>query len=110
MGTVFSVAWSMMLTAGGAAVAAGASAGAAGLGQFYFAGHVLLGLGLGYFTVILLRLAVRRVLNNIRSRSVPAQAPDVPLAAGAPDVPLATVSVLPVRPAAAPVLRGRHAA
>ena len=110
MGTVFGVAWSMMLTAGGAAVAAGASAGAAGLGQFYFAGHVLLGLGLGYFAVILLRVAVRRVLKSIRSRSVTTEAPDVPLATGTPDVALATVSVLPARPAAVPVLRGRHAA
>ncbi|TLM86559.1 hypothetical protein FDW83_02105 [Pseudarthrobacter sp. NamE2] len=101
MGTVLGVAWSTMLTAGGAAVTAGASLGAAGLGGLYFAGHVLLGIGIGHLAAILLRVAVRRLIRNTRSRTVEGQVPEAPLA---------TVAVLPLRPAAVPPLRGRHAA
>lgn len=115
MGTVFAVALSITLTAGGAAVAAGAPfGGAAGLGGQYLAGHVLLGVGLGNLASMLVRSALRRIVRQVRTRpaSVPAvmvPAPEVQ-ATPAPEVRLATVSVLPARPAAVPPLRGRHAA
>ncbi|WP_411376290.1 hypothetical protein ACLH0K_08230 [Arthrobacter sp. MPF02] len=101
MGTVLGAAWSMVLTAGGAAVTAGATLGAAGLGGLYFAGHVLLGIGIGHLAAILLRVAASRFIRNIRSRTVEEQVPEAPLA---------SVVVLPVRRAAVPPLRGRHAA
>lgn len=101
MGTVFGVAWSLMLTAGGAAVAAGAPFGAAALGGQYLAGHVLLGVGLGQLLAMLLRLTARRILHVARTRSARVQQPEDSMA---------NVMVLPVRQASVPPLRGRHAA
>lgn len=106
MGTVFGVAWSLMMTTGGAAVAAGAPFGAAGMGGQYLAGHVLLGLGLGQLLAMVLRFAARRILRNARTR--PATVRDC--AVQVPETHMATVTVLPVRPASVPPLRGRHAA
>ncbi len=115
MGTVFAVALSITLTAGGAAVAAGAPfGGAAGLGGQYLAGHVLLGVGLGHLAAMLVRAGLRRIVRRVRTRAasvpavtVPASTVQAPEASG---VRLATVSVLPARPAAVQPLRGRHAA
>ena len=110
MGAVFGVAWSLMLTAGGAAVAASAPYGGAAPGGQYLAGHVLLGVGIGQLAAVLLRAVIQGVLGRLRGPQVVAAAdaaePDI---AAAP-VP-ARVSTLPMRPAAslAP-LRGRHAA
>jgi hypothetical protein len=101
MGTVFGVAWSLMLTAGGAAVAADAPFGAVGLGGQYLAGHVLLGLGIGHLLVMVVRFAARRILRAARTR---------PVAIQAPEAPMASVTILPARPASVPPLRGRHAA
>ncbi|WP_258805815.1 hypothetical protein [Pseudarthrobacter sp. NS4] len=107
MGTVLGVAWSLMMTTGGAAVAAGAPFGAAGMGGQYLAGHVLLGLGLGQLLAMVLRSAARRILRNARPRPVGTYGDG---AVQAPEPHLATVTVLPVRQASVPPLRGRHAA
>lgn len=106
MGTVFAVALSMMLTAGGAAVAASAPFGAAALGGQYLAGHALLGIGLGHLAVILLKAGARHAAGKFRARTTIGQA----ATAQAPGPRLATVSVLPVRTASVTPLRGRHAA
>ncbi|MGK3648283.1 hypothetical protein [Pseudarthrobacter enclensis] len=119
MGTVFGVAWALMLAAGGAAFAAAAPDGGAAHGGQYLAGHVLLGVGIGQLAALLLRHFARLVVGRLRVRStVPAPAPGLPdgeaaatpqPAAAGPAV--ATVAVLPVRPAASMArLRGRHAA
>jgi hypothetical protein len=106
MGTVFAVALSMMLTAGGAAVAAGAPFGAAAMGGQYLAGHALLGIGLGHLTVILVKAGARRAVRKLSGRAAAGQT----AVAQASEARLAPVAVLPVRPAAVAPLRGRHAA
>ena len=115
MGTVFAVALSITLTAGGAAVAAGAPFGAAaGLGGQYLAGHVLLGVGLGHLAAMLVRAGVRRIVARVRTRHAAGPAVAIPApsvqATEATGPRLASVSVLPARPAAIHPLRGRHAA
>ncbi|MDP9987525.1 hypothetical protein J2S98_002692 [Arthrobacter oryzae] len=94
MGAIFGTALSLMLTVGGAAVAAEGGPGAA---QHYLAGHVLLGVGIGLLIATILRTAVRILLAR---RTAPA---DKTTAA-------ATVTVLPVRSTAPMPMRGRHAA
>lgn len=115
MGAVFGVAWSLMLTACGAAVAASAPYGDAAPGGQYLAGHVLLGVGIGQLAALLLRATLQVVLRRLRAatRSGPhavAGADAAPRDIAAAPVP-SRVSTLPMRPAAslAP-LRGRHAA
>ncbi|MBT2247491.1 hypothetical protein JHV56_02110 [Arthrobacter sp. BHU FT2] len=119
MGTVFGVAWALMLAAGGAAFAAASPDGGAAHGGQYLAGHVLLGVGIGQLAALLLRRSARLVVARLRVRSTgPAAAPRVPYrkAATAPEPSaagpvVASVAVLPVRPAASMArLRGRHAA
>ncbi|SDT25835.1 hypothetical protein SAMN04489743_2189 [Pseudarthrobacter equi] len=117
MGAVFGVAWSLMLTAGGAAVAASAPYGGAAPGGQYLAGHVLLGVGIGQLAAVLLRAAVQGVLGRLRAHADTRRGPQPVAGADAAErdiaaVPVpARVSTLPMRPAAslAP-LRGRHAA
>ncbi|ACL39761.1 conserved hypothetical protein [Pseudarthrobacter chlorophenolicus A6] len=117
MGAVFGVAWSLMLTAGGAAVAASAPHSGAAPGGQYLAGHVLLGVGIGQLAAVLLRAALQHILGRLRARAASPRAPQAvtgahAAAADTAAAPLpARVSTLPVRPAAslAP-LRGRHAA
>ena len=100
MGAIFGTALSLMLTAGGAAVAA---AGGPGTAQHYLAGHVLLGIGIGLLIATALRTAARvlmaRPASPVRVGAVPAPAVDT-----------ATVTVLPVRSASTLPMRGRHAA
>lgn len=114
MGAIFGVAWSLMFTVGGAAVAAAAPFGAAGMGGQYLAGHVLLGLGLGQLGALLVRAAVRLGFRRLRAGSAATTAragEAVPSWSPADTAPIAGVSVLPVRPAASMApLRGRHAA
>lgn len=105
MGTICGVAWSMMLMAGGAVMAAGAPFGALGLGGQYLAGHVLLGLGIGLLAARVVRVAARRSVKALRPRTEVSTA-DVQ----APSRAVAAVTILPVRPASMPPLRGRHAA
>ncbi|UKA68624.1 hypothetical protein LFT44_09670 [Arthrobacter sp. FW306-05-C] len=100
MGAIFGTALSLMLTVGGAAVAAEGGPGAA---QHYLAGHVLLGVGIGLLIATILRTAVRILLAR---RTAPA---DKTTAAAAGAEP-ATVTVLPVRSTAPMPMRGRHAA
>ncbi|MEE9095066.1 hypothetical protein [Pseudarthrobacter phenanthrenivorans] len=100
MGAIFSTALSLMLTVGGAAVAA---EGGPGAPRQYLVGHVLLGVGIGLLIATALRIALKMVLARPASR-VP-RAPAQPVA-GEP----AAVTVLPVRSAHAVSLRGRHAA
>lgn len=103
MGTAFSAATALAVTVAGAAAALSAPFGAAGNGGQYLAGHVLLGLGLGYSIAILLRMATRRLMAGRSSaREAAATAPE-------PDQ-LATVTLIPTRPPAMAPLRGRHAA
>lgn len=108
MGTIFGTALSLMLTVGGAAVAAEGGPGAA---RNYLAGHVLLGLGIGLLAATLLRTAGRILLAR---RATPLPEASMPAisepAAPAAVFPAAPVTVLPVRPASAVPLRGRHAA
>lgn len=99
MGAIFGTALSMVLTVGGAAVAAG---GGAGAGKYHLAGHVLLGLGIGLLIATLLRKGARILLSRQAFR---ARHGDL-----APAPALATVTVLPVRTQSAVPLRGRHAA
>ncbi|WP_045732688.1 hypothetical protein [Pseudarthrobacter chlorophenolicus] len=113
MSAVFGVAWSLMLTAGGAAIAASAPHGGAAPGGQYVAGHVLLGVGIGQLAAVLVRAAVQGVLRHAatrRSQQAGAHA-DAALSDIAAAPVTARVSTLPLRPAAslAP-LRGRHAA
>lgn len=100
MGAIFGTALSLILTVGGAAVAAEGGPGAA---QHYLAGHVLLGVGIGFLIATVLRAGIRFLL----ARSA-AASPEVPVAAPAAEP--APITVLPVRGAAAVPLRGRHAA
>ncbi|MEV7635869.1 hypothetical protein AB0N71_06750 [Pseudarthrobacter enclensis] len=118
MGTVFGVAWALMLAAGGAAFAAAAPDGGTAHAGQYLAGHVLLGVGIGQLAALLLRHSARLVVGRLRVRSTVPAAPGVPggEAAAAPEPAaagpaVATVAVLPVRPPASMArLRGRHAA
>lgn len=100
MGAIFGTALSLMLTAGGAAVAA---AGGPGTAQHYLAGHVLLGVGIGLLIATALRTGGRILMARAVS---PAQKAAVP----APVVEATPVTVLPVRSASTVPLRGRHAA
>lgn len=100
MGAIFGTALSLMLTVGGAAVAAEGGPGAA---QHYLAGHVLLGVGIGLMIATGLRAGVRLLL--ARATSQARSAPALPTESDS-----ATVTVLPVRSAAPVPLRGRHAA
>lgn len=99
MGAIFGTALSVVLTVGGAAVAAG---GGAGAGTYHLAGHVLLGLGIGLLMATLLRKGARSLLSRKASRPRHADLEPAPA--------LATVTVLPVRAGSAVPLRGRHAA
>ncbi|UUL75361.1 hypothetical protein NG819_14165 [Pseudarthrobacter sp. Fe7] len=100
MGAIIGTALSLMLTVGGAAVAADGGPGAA---QHYLAGHVLLGLGIGLLIATALRMVARVLVSRpappARETAVPASAVDI-----------APVTVLPVRTVSAVPLRGRHAA
>lgn len=100
LGAIFGTALSLMLTVGGAAVAA---AGGPGAGQHYLAGHVLLGVGIGLLIATALRMGARVLMARAAS---PARSTAVVPAA----VDAAPVTVLPVRSASAVPLRGRHAA
>ncbi|NUT70867.1 hypothetical protein [Pseudarthrobacter sp. C4D7] len=100
MGAIFGTALSLMLTVGGAAVAA---LGGPGASRNYLVGHVLLGVGIG----LMLSMALRAGARFIIMRTV-AQAPGAPMLP--PAVDAAAVSVLPVRSASTVPLRGRHAA
>ncbi|TQJ36357.1 hypothetical protein [Arthrobacter sp. SLBN-122] len=100
MGAIFGTALSLMLTVGGAAVAADRGAGTA---QHYLAGHVLLGVGIGLLIATVLRTGLRLLLARPASPVRPA--PVAP-----PEAGYAPVTVLPVRTAPAAPLRGRHAA
>ena len=99
MGAIFGTALSLVLTVGGAAVAAERGPGAA---QHYLAGHVLLGVGIGLLFATALRFGIRHLL--ARPGSQRRSAPVAP-----PAAELASVTVLPVRTASAVPLRGRHA-
>ena len=100
MGAIFGTALSLMLTVGGAAVAAEGGPGAA---QHYLAGHVLLGVGIGLMIATALRTGGRLLL--ARATSQARRTPALPT-----ESEPATVTVLPVRSAAPVPLRGRHAA
>lgn len=100
MSAIFGTALSLMLTVGGAAVAAEGGPGAA---RHYLAGHVLLGVGIGLLIATALRVALRLVLARPASRVRRLLVQPV---AGES----AAVTVLPVRSAQAVALRGRHAA
>ncbi|MDQ0144538.1 hypothetical protein [Pseudarthrobacter niigatensis] len=100
MGAIFGTALSLMLTVGGAAVAALDGPGAA---RHYLAGHVLLGVGIGLMIATAMRTAARFLM----ARPTPtARGTMVPV----PSVDAAPVTVLPVRSGPAVPLRGRHAA
>ncbi|WP_457950072.1 hypothetical protein ACTAQI_05460 [Pseudarthrobacter sp. alpha12b] len=100
MGAIFGTALSLMLTVGGAVVAA---AGGPGAAQHYLAGHVLLGVGIGLLIATALRIGARILLARPAS---PAREPAAP----APAVEVTPVTVLPVRTASTVPMRGRHAA
>jgi hypothetical protein len=100
MGAIFGTALSLILTVGGAAVAAEGGPGAA---QHYLAGHVLLGVGIGFLIATILRAGVRMLLVRRTSRAHETTAP-------APEADPATVTVLPIRSTAPMPIRGRHAA
>jgi len=100
MGAIFGTALSLMLTVGGAAVAALDGPGAA---RHYLAGHVLLGVGIGLMIATAMRTAARFLMAR---PTPPARGTMVPVAS----VDAAPVTVLPVRSAPAVPLRGRHAA
>ncbi|KRE85127.1 hypothetical protein [Arthrobacter sp. Soil764] len=100
MGAIFGTALSLMLTVGGAAVAADRGVGAA---QHHLAGHVLLGVGIGLLIATALRTGLRLLL--ARPASPARTAPVAP-----PEAEYAPVTVLPVRTARTAPLRGRHAA
>jgi len=100
MGAIFGTALSLMLTVGGAAVAAEGGPGAA---QHYLAGHVLLGLGIGLLIATMLRTVARFLLARAAS-------PAEKTMALPPGTDPATVTVLPLRSAAPMPMRGRHAA
>lgn len=100
MGAIFGTALSLMLTVGGAAVAA--DRGPGGL-QHYLAGHVLLGVGIGLLIATVLRTGIRLLLARPTSRVRTAPT-------ARPGAEPASVTVLPVRTASAVPLRGRHAA
>jgi hypothetical protein len=137
MGTVLAAASALVIAAAGAAAALSAPFGAAGHGGQYLAGHVLLGLGLGHSIAILLRTAVKRLLERravrpapeapgltVLERELPARpAVMAPAATAQATAPRATrapakaaqastapVTVLPAPSAALGSLRGRHAA
>lgn len=98
MGAIFGTALSLMLTVGGAAVAALGGPGAA---RHYLTGHVLLGVGIGLLIATAIRMAARVLMARptppVRGTTVPS-------------VDAAPVTVLPVRSAPSVPLRGRHAA
>lgn len=100
MSAIFGTALSLMLTVGGAAVAAEGGPGAA---QHYLAGHVLLGVGIGLLIATILRMGVRILLARRTSSAHKA----TPLT---PQADPATVTVLPIRSTAPMPMRGRHAA
>jgi len=100
MGAIFGTALSLMLTVGGAAVAAEGGPGAA---QHYLAGHVLLGVGIGLLIATILRTALRILLAR---RASPAHQTTALI----PETDPATVTVLPIRSSAPMPMRGRHAA
>ncbi|WP_246839686.1 hypothetical protein [Pseudarthrobacter sp. NIBRBAC000502771] len=102
MGAIFGTALSLMLTVGGAAVAALDGPGAA---RHYLAGHVLLGVGIGLMIATAMRTAARFLMAR---PTQPAHGTMVPVPV--PSVDAAPVTVLPVRSAPAVPLRGRHAA
>ncbi|MDQ0732322.1 hypothetical protein [Arthrobacter sp. B1I2] len=100
MGAIFGTALSLILTVGGAVVAAEGGPGAA---QYYLAGHVLLGVGIGLLIATMLRCGVRVLLARAASRE-----PKASMKASIGEY--ASVTVLPVRTASVVPLRGRHAA
>ena len=100
MGAIFGTALSLMLTVGGAAVAAVGGPGAA---QHYLAGHVLLGVGIGLLITTMLRAGSRILLARAASRADK-------IVALPPEADPATVTVLPIRSTAPMPMRGRHAA
>lgn len=100
MGAIFGTALSLMLSVGGAAVAAEGGPGAT---QHYLAGHVLLGVGIGLLIATILRTGARMLLARRTS-------PAGKSTSFAPGADTATVTVLPVRSAAPVPMRGRHAA
>lgn len=106
MGAIFGTALSLMLTVGGAAVAASGGPGAA---QHYLAGHVLLGVGIGLLIAIALRTGVRTLMARPNSHTRPTSSVRG-AAVPPPVIDAATVTVLPVRSASTVPLRGRHAA
>lgn len=105
MGAIFGTALSLMLTVGGAAVAAERGPGAA---QHYLAGHVLLGVGIGLLCATAVRTGIRHLL--ARPGSQRRSAPVAPSAAEPAPVTVLPVTVLPIRTVSAEPLRGRHAA
>ena len=100
MGAILGTALSLMLTVGGAAVAAEGGPGAA---QHYLAGHVLLGVGIGLLIATILRAGARILLAR---RTSPAHETTALL----PEADPATVTVLPIRSTVPMPMRGRHAA
>ena len=100
MGAIFGTALSLMLTVGGAAVAADRGVGGA---QHYLAGHVLLGVGIGLLIATVLRTGLRRFLARAAAREGKA------FTQGS-IAEHASVTVLPLRPESVVPLRGRHAA
>ncbi|QDG88285.1 hypothetical protein [Pseudarthrobacter sp. NIBRBAC000502770] len=104
MGAIFGTALSLMLTVGGAAVAALDGPGAA---RHYLAGHVLLGVGIGLMIATAMRTAARFLMAR---PTPPARGTMVPVPVPGPSVDAAPVTVLPVRSGPAVPLRGRHAA
>ncbi|MFP5310894.1 MAG: hypothetical protein ACLGH7_00545 [Actinomycetes bacterium] len=108
MGTIFGTALSLMLTVGGAAVAAEGGPGAA---RNYLTGHVLLGLGIGLLAATVLRTAGRILLARRATPLPESFSPAATEPAALPaEFPAARVTVLPVGTAPAVPLRGRHAA
>jgi hypothetical protein len=100
LGAIFGTALSLMLSVGGAVVAAEGGPDAT---RHYLAGHVLLGVGIGLLIATVLRSGMRVFLDRAASR--------VPSASvQAPTADHASVTVLPTRPAQVVPLRGRHAA
>jgi len=106
MGAIFGTALSLMLTVGGAAVAALDGPGAA---RHYLAGHVLLGVGIGLMIATAMRTAARFLMARPTQPAHGTMVP-VPVPLRVPSVDAAPVTVLPVRSAPAVPLRGRHAA
>lgn len=100
MGVIPGTSLSLMLTVGGGVVAAESGPAAA---QHHWAGHVLLGMGIGLLLTTVIRAAARLVL--ARSAAAARKAQTLPAAGHH-----AVVTALPLRPASVVPIRGRHAA